>query len=86
MFTHEPVNRDHMQIIERSFEQDARLHPSGEKQTQHTESVCPDRMNSLSPVEVDHKRISKSFDPDAILLPSGEKHTDSTSPECPVRV
>ena len=69
-----------------SNEPEAILLPSGEKQTEKTESECPYKVliRELSSVSQIFNVLSQ--EPEAIFVPSGEKQTDVTEFECPYKV
>jgi hypothetical protein len=60
-----------------SIEPDTITIPSGEKETEQTQSVCPSNGLPMDcPVVAFQRRTVLSFEPDTICFPSGEKATE----------
>ena len=68
-----------------SLDPDTMRDPSGENDTEFTQSVCPSSgPNTHSPDTASHTRTVLSSDPDTMRDPSGENDTDVTEEVCPV--
>ena len=61
-----------------SFDAEARIVPSGEKDRSFTISLCPINSRTKEPSLEPHIRTEASSDPEAIRLPSGEYSTTIT--------
>ncbi len=76
---------DTFQIFaEPSIPPDARVLPSGAKQTETTESLCPFKQRRSVPLRISHNRTVPSSPAEATSLPSGENATLNT-PSTPLR-
>src|SRR6266567_296075 len=72
--------------IVRSCEPETMCWPSGENDTDLTQSVCPVKgPAAVSPVMAFHTRIVPSSEPETMCWPSGENATDLTQSVCPVK-
>ncbi|GIX40680.1 MAG: hypothetical protein KatS3mg129_0413 [Leptospiraceae bacterium] len=65
---------------------EAKYLPSGEKDTDSIEYLCPSKVFINFPVPTSHSFIVLSLLPEAKYLPSGEKDTELTEPKFKIKV